>query len=454
MNTGNLRRIRSVIILLLDVIAAIAVFSALFFQRLERFPDYQSPDLWIIVATFIITLFVSGTYFKERSTTLPSLPIRTFFVCLVGGATCILWVYLLGPSKFNDYFGRGVLPFGTLMFGVITTLIRFAVNRVYHLREQGTSLLYLGYSESGQAFLKELKNHAEIRSVTVASAIPVKSNFKRLNVQSLDNSNELLTQNWNGIVVDPEHHPSTEQTSTLVALRLAGTPVLSLADYYEQNWFMVPVNHIAEDWFLRSQGFSMLGNPISLRVKRLIDIVLSSIGLLLSIPLIAICACLVKLSSRGSVFFRQTRIGIEGKAFTIIKLRTMRADAEIDGAQWAQKNDPRITLVGNFLRKSRLDELPQFWNVLKGDMSFVGPRPERPEFTKDLSKEIPYYDLRHIVKPGITGWAQVIFPYGASVNDAMKKLQYELYYIKHQSLLLDLNIMIRTLFTVFQRAGR
>jgi len=454
MNTGNLRRIRSIVILLLDIIAAIAIFSALFFQRLERFPDYQSFDLWIIVVTLIVTLFVSGTYFKERSTTLPSLPIRTFFICLVGGALCILWVYLLGPSKFNDYFGRGVLPFGTIIFGVTTTLIRFTINRLYHHQEQGIALLYLGYSKSGQAFLEELKGHAEIRSVTVASPVPVDSSFKRLSVHNIDNSQQLLSQKWNGIVIDPEHHPSTQETSTLVDLRLAGTPVLSLADYYEQNWFMVPVNHIAEDWFLRSQGFSMLGNPISLRVKRIIDISLSAIGLLLSIPIIAICGFFIKLSSKGSIFFRQTRVGIEGKEFTIIKLRTMRIDAESDGAQWAKKDDPRVTSVGNFLRKSRLDELPQFWNVLKGDMTFVGPRPERPEFTKELSEKIPYYDLRHIVKPGITGWAQVIFPYGASVNDAMKKLQYELYYIKHQSLLLDLNIMIRTFFTVFQRAGR
>ena len=129
-------------------------------------------------------------------------------------------------------------------------------------------------------------------------------------------------------------------------------------------------------------------------------------------------------------------------------------DAEAEGAQWAQNNDPRITGFGKFLRQTRLDELPQCWNVLLGTMSFVGPRPERPEFTAELSQEIPYYDLRHIIKPGITGWAQVIFPYGASTEDSLKKLQYELYYIKNQSLLLDLNIIIRTLLTVFQRGGR
>ncbi|MCL4158917.1 UNVERIFIED_CONTAM: hypothetical protein GTU68_002725 [Idotea baltica] len=198
----------------------------------------------------------------------------------------------------------------------------------------------------------------------------------------------------------------------------------------------------------------MLGNPTSIRVKRIIDIALSVILLIVSIPIICISAALIKSTSKGPIFFKQRRVGFQNSVFTIYKLRTMVVDAESNGAQWAKTNDPRITAVGNFLRASRLDELPQCWNVLKGEMSFVGPRPERPEFTKELADKIPYYDLRHMVKPGITGWAQVIFPYGASVEDSMKKLQYELYYIKNQSLLLDLNIILRTLITVFQRAGR
>ena len=217
---------------------------------------------------------------------------------------------------------------------------------------------------------------------------------------------------------------------------------------------MVPVKVISDDWFLRSHGFHMLGNPVTQRVKRLLDVSLALVLIILTAPLILVSAALIKLTSKGPVFFSQTRVGYQGKLFTIYKLRTMLKDAETSGARWAEADDPRVTKIGGFLRKSRLDELPQCWNVLSGDMSFIGPRPERPEFTSMLSQEIPYYDLRHTVKPGISGWAQVIFPYGASTEDALKKLQYELYYIKHQSLLLDLNIAIRTLFTVFQRAGR
>jgi len=455
MNSGKVRRVRSLLILALDVVAAISIFSSVFFLRLKRLPDYSSLELWLIVSTLLLTLFLSGTYFKERSTTLPTLPIRTFFICLVGGGICILWVYLLGPTKFNEYFGRGVLPAGTIIFGVVTTLIRFLVNRIHHLQERETELLYIGYSKSGKAFLQELRNHAEVRAITIASSSEVITNSERVSTTYLDDQNAFIDRNnWSGIIVDPEHHSDADQTALLVSQRLTGTPVLSLEEYYERNWFMVPVNHIGDDWFLRSQGFSMLGNPISLRIKRLIDIILSFFGLLISIPLVLVCALFIKLSSKGPIFFNQKRVGYQGEQFSIVKLRTMHVEAEKDGAQWAQKNDPRVTPIGSILRKSRLDELPQFWNVLRGDMSFVGPRPERPEFTSELALEIPYYDLRHIVKPGITGWAQVIFPYGASVEDSLRKLQYELYYIKNQSLLLDLNIMLRTLITVFQRAGR
>jgi len=454
MNLGTIRKVRSLIILLLDFIAVLLIFSSMYHFRLKRLPDYYSPDLWLIVATFIMTLYLSGTYVKEKGNSLPTLPIQTFFICLVGGTLCVLWVYLLGPLEFKNYFGRGVLPIGTLLFGIATTLIRYGVNSLYHLQERGLELLYLGYSPSCDAFLNEQKNHSEVRCVTVLSRKEEYFSNKNINTLCGNLTDNILDKNWQAIIIDPKHIPTRAEKEALIATRLSGTPVFPLADYYESDWFMVPVHHIEDDWFLRSQGFSMVGNPISGRIKRLLDILLSITLLVASTPIIIVCALLIKINSRGPVFFRQTRVGYKGKHFTIFKLRTMRQNAESSGAQWAKENDPRITFIGNILRKTRLDELPQCWNVLSGDMSFIGPRPERPEFTKMLSKEIPYYDLRHTVKPGISGWAQVIFPYGASTEDAVKKLQYELYYIKHQSLLLDLNILIRTALTVFQRAGR
>ena len=451
---GTLSRTRGLLILLTDCVLVVGIFSTLYYFRLGKLPDFLAPELWLITITFLATLFISGTYFRERSTTLPRLPVRTFFVCVTAGVICIFWVYLLGPLQFNNYFGRGVLPLGTLLIGALATIFRLLINRLHHRQEEGLRLLYLGFSDSGRAFLQESETHSEIRSISILSETDPGATASNVRLVPEHERNTIFEQQWNGIIIDPSHHSDQQETARLVAMRLNGTQVVSLSEYYERNWYMVPVDHIGDEWFLQSPGFVMLGNPIAKRVKRLVDTVLALILAVPSIPVILLCALLIKASSRGPVLFAQSRVGFQGKPFTLFKLRTMVEDAEADGAQWASDNDPRITGVGSFLRKSRLDELPQIWNVLIGDMSFIGPRPERPEFTDELAEQIPYYNLRHMVKPGISGWAQVIFPYGASVEDALKKLQYELFYIKNQSLILDLNIMLRTLITVFQRAGR
>ncbi len=177
------------------------------------------------------------------------------------------------------------------------------------------------------------------------------------------------------------------------------------------------------------------------------------IGILTS-PIMVIAAIIVRLESPGPIIYSQARVGEHNKEFNVHKFRSMRNDAEKDGAKWAMKNDPRVTKFGNFMRKTRIDELPQLLNVLKGEMSFIGPRPERMVFIKDLEKVIPYYNLRHLVKPGLTGWAQVMYPYGASVEDAKRKLEYDLYYIKHHSISLDIAIMFMTLKTVVFGKGR
>jgi exopolysaccharide biosynthesis polyprenyl glycosylphosphotransferase len=187
--------------------------------------------------------------------------------------------------------------------------------------------------------------------------------------------------------------------------------------------------------------------------KRIFDITASCILLALTLPLILIFAVLVKLDSKGPAFFRQTRVGLYGEPFTLIKLRSMRTDAEKDGAKWAEKNDPRITRLGRFIRKVRIDELPQTWSVLKGEMSFVGPRPEVPSFVESLEEVIPFYSERHMVKPGITGWAQINYPYGASVEDSRCKLEYDLYYAKNYTPFLDLVILLQTLRVILWPEG-
>jgi len=228
----------------------------------------------------------------------------------------------------------------------------------------------------------------------------------------------------------------------LLRLRLNGVEVEEGISFYEKISEKIHVSHLKPGWLIFSEGFHRRRIEIG---KRLTDIILSAIGLVLVTPIMLITAILIKLDSPGPVLFRQERVGEGEKTFILLKFRSMRNDAESKtGPVWASENDQRVTGVGRFIRKIRIDELPQMINVLKGDMSFVGPRPERPHFIKMLEKEIPFYSLRHSVKPGITGWAQVRYEYGASVEDAMEKLQYDIYYIKNMSILFDLSIILET----------
>jgi exopolysaccharide biosynthesis polyprenyl glycosylphosphotransferase len=188
-------------------------------------------------------------------------------------------------------------------------------------------------------------------------------------------------------------------------------------------------------------------------LRRLLSFTAALLALILCLPLIFFVTLAVRFTSQGPIFFKQTRVGQHGRLFTIYKFRTMQEDAETEGAVWATKNDPRVTLIGKFMRTTRIDEIPQLWNVLRGEMAFVGPRPERPEFVQWLGQEIPLYNLRHMIRPGITGWAQVRYHYGASLEETRRKLEYDLYYVKHRSIGFDLFIMLQTIDTILLRKG-
>lgn len=229
----------------------------------------------------------------------------------------------------------------------------------------------------------------------------------------------------------------------------AGVGVVGMASLYERTLERTPVHHLPEQWFMEFEPPDVLTQA----VKRLFDLafaVVAGLGLGLLLPLIAAA---IYIESPGTIFYRQQRLGRNGRLFWVYKLRSMIPDAESDGAQWARENDPRVTRVGRLLRKTRLDELPQVWNLLRGEMSLIGPRPERPEFVAQLQEQIPFYRSRLSVKPGLTGWAQVRYRYGNTVEDARIKLEYDLYYIKHQSLLLDLSILFRTVGVVLRMGG-
>jgi exopolysaccharide biosynthesis polyprenyl glycosylphosphotransferase len=220
----------------------------------------------------------------------------------------------------------------------------------------------------------------------------------------------------------------------------------------ERETGRVDLDTLNPSWLIFSDGFSS-GRALSSVAKRLFDIVASGLLLALTFPLIALFALLIRLDSQGPAFFRQQRVGLYGQPFTLLKLRSMRSDAEAGGAKWAERDDPRVTRMGRFIRKVRIDELPQVWTVLRGQMSFVGPRPEVPAFVEDLEDKLPFYAERHMVKPGITGWAQINYPYGASTEDARRKLEYDLYYAKNYTPFLDLLILLQTLRVVIWPEG-
>ena len=239
----------------------------------------------------------------------------------------------------------------------------------------------------------------------------------------------------------------------LLEMKLEGVTFDHLASVYEEYTGKIAVENLRPSWLIFSPGFKK--SALLSATKRLLDVVLAGVGLVLALPIMAVVALAIRLTSTGDVFYHQRRVGQHGRIFTVHKFRSMHPDAEAaTGPVWASKDgDPRVTPIGALLRRTRLDELPQLLNVLKGDMSFVGPRPERPEFVADLTRQIPFYGQRHIVRPGLTGWAQVRYTYGATVEDALQKLQYDLFYIKNLSLALDLFIIVATVKTVVMRKG-
>ncbi|MEW4448125.1 TIGR03013 family XrtA/PEP-CTERM system glycosyltransferase [Qipengyuania sp. JC766] len=238
----------------------------------------------------------------------------------------------------------------------------------------------------------------------------------------------------------------------LLRIKTKGVHVNDFSSFIERETGRIDLDTVNPSWLIFSDGFSS-GRVISSASKRIFDIVASALLLALTWPIIALFALLVKLDSKGPAFFRQRRVGLYGQDFDLIKLRSMRTDAEKDGAKWADKDDPRITRIGKFIRKVRIDELPQSWSVLRGDMSFVGPRPEVPKFVADLEEQLPYYAERHMVKPGITGWAQINYPYGASIEDSRHKLEYDLYYAKNYTPFLDILILLQTLRVILWPDG-
>ena len=251
-----------------------------------------------------------------------------------------------------------------------------------------------------------------------------------------------------------DRRQGTIPTDELLNCRMSGIDVSDMLDFFERETAKIRLDLLRPSWLIHAEGFKY--HALREFSKRAFDVTLATTLFVLTLPLMLLTAAAICMESggNGSVFYRQERVGKDGKVFDLIKFRSMQMDAEKDGkARWAAKNDPRVTRVGNFIRKYRLDELPQLWNVLRNDMSIVGPRPERPEFVENLSRLSPLYKERHRVKPGIAGWAQLRYPYGASEQDSIEKLQYDLYYVKNHRLIFDLYILVQTVEVVLYTKG-
>lgn len=427
-----------VALLATDLLCIALAFYLATYIRLGVAPDFLSLEYIGLNFIIVACLFLGNGYTSGILNRAPRLPFNTLFITLTSVVPSTLFIYLLGPERFTALFGRGVFPIAIVIIGFLGVACRYTLNSIFRRQHKKKQILILGNVKAKSRFNQSISSiQLDIDVIYMKKLLP-----------------SIRSENVDAIVITPEYLPSQLEQQSLINHRLAGTPIFALSDFFESFSFLVPVQEINDDWFIRAEGFTMLHSPAAGAVKRVCDVLFAFSLLVITLPIMILATIAIKISSRGPALFSQTRVGKEGHYFTLFKFRTMKVDAERNGAQWSQDSDPRVIWVGRFLRASRIDEIPQCWNILKGDMSFIGPRPERKEFTENLASEIPYYNLRHIVKPGLTGWAQVSYPYGSSTEDSLRKLQYDLYYIKNYSLILDLNIILRTVLVTLRLRGR
>lgn len=362
-------------------------------------------SLGVIFISLMFFLFPELTLWRSNSAYAMALA----FVLLMG--VRVLFAGVLGSQAFK----RRVLVLGA---GARAERIRVLS------RAPGASFLIVGYIAMNEGRKR------------ISGAID------RDAIESL--ADHVVNLNAGEVVLALDERRNALPLADLLRIRTTGVHVNELSTFLERETGRVDLDSVNPSWLIFSDGFSA-GRRLSSIAKRLFDLTAGLLLSILALPVVALVAIAVKLEGPGPIFFRQERVGLYGQNFRIVKLRSMRADAEAAGqAVWAEKDDPRVTRVGRVIRKLRIDELPQLWTVLKGQMSFVGPRPERPEFVSGLERDLPYYAERHMVKPGITGWAQVNYPYGASIQDARHKLEYDLYYAKNYTPFLDLLILLQT----------
>lgn len=440
------------------VLSIFALYSGFFlrFGSLLKMKDvfgFWGERLFIFVLVLIFSSFFMEIYNYENNSGKKESVARVSLALILSFFVLSSLFYILPFAM----FGRGVLALSLGVFGLFQFFWHVNYKKmVLNIPGFARRILILGTGQLAKRIGGIVSsNHyyvlaGYVNCVNEPVYVPPHS--------IIHNGNGLLEtakrEKAHKIVVSLSERRGVFPLKDVLTCKLSGVDVVDAPSFYEEMTGKLLIEDITPSWFIFSDGFKITSFKMS--YKRLLDTVLAVFGLIITFPLIPLIALLIKIESQGPVFYKQVRVGKGEKHFVIYKFRTMFKDAELNtGAIWAQEDDSRVTLLGRFLRKTRLDEIPQLYNVLRGDMSLIGPRPERPEFIKKLREFIPYYSERHFVKPGITGWAQVKYPYGASVEDALEKLRYDLYYIKNLTLFLDMLIVLETIkILAFGRGGR
>ncbi|HVW64218.1 MAG TPA: TIGR03013 family XrtA/PEP-CTERM system glycosyltransferase [Nitrosospira sp.] len=430
-----------------------------FFGQAEPFP-FSFSSLFPEASTFTFVMVVSmaamGMYQLDSRVDLKDTFFRLMPSMALGFAIVTLVFYIL-PDL---YLGRGIL--GLVMILALAAILatRAAFLKWSRLGILESQAIVLGIGEKAREFIEQVKNDPRGRGFKIVGFVPLADEELKVSPSAvLPKGYSLMTLvNLHGvreiIIAMQERRGGSFPIQDLLECKLNGIKVTDAAAFFERERGQIRVNSLYPSWLIFGGGFDQ--SLLRSGIKRAFDLAASGILLIATLPVMLVTALCIFSEDRGPIFYRQERVGKGGRTFMVLKFRSMGSDAEKSGRpQWATTDDPRITRVGRIIRKLRIDELPQIFNVLNGEMSFVGPRPERPYFVDQLCAQIPYYNVRHSIKPGITGWAQVRYGYGSSVEDAVEKLQYDLYYVKNHSLFLDVIILIDTVeVVVLGKGGR
>ena len=442
MKMSNNRFIATIALFVIDLVMIFCAFYIASYIVYSNFSSGSILGFVMIELSVIMSVYLFGGYALRRQLSYWHIPGQMAIATLLALVAVATFGYISKLVETDLNYWRTQLLNGMLFVYAWLFISRFIVRFSLQKLTAEPKWLILGNSEQAEIIKQEML------------AIYGEGSFQFEESLSNLSDEQILDGKIDGLIVMPEVLISGVE-NRLLDLRFKGVRVFNVSEFYERYLSKVPLQFLDRTWFATSAEYGLLNQETPLRLKRLVDLFLSALLLIITTPIIVIAAIAIYLQDRGDVFYSQIRTGVGDKPFNILKFRTMIQNAEQEGKpQWASENDSRITPIGKFLRLTRIDELPQLLNVFRGEMSFIGPRPERPEFVAELEKQIPLFQYRHAVKPGITGWAQVMYRYGASEKDAEKKLEYDLYYIRNYSLMLDVFIILRTFRVVLFGLGR